>query len=165
MQRVALSMVCGLLIPLSACGTGQVAQGAAAGPSHPWQNAERTMGHQPPTTIMEHRFECGHSGAIRLRWRSDRNRDDGSIRNRGAVTISELDWNGRQPGPVEIEQMRLALAPFSMPRSASVSCEGNQNRLILEFWDAHDGVRRVAIRMDAGGFRLEPPPSDGIVSE
>jgi len=84
---------------------------------------------------------------------------------RGGAFVSELNWNGRRPTANEQQSIDAAVAPYSVPRSVGLSCEGDQHRVVLEFWDAHEGVRRLAIRMDAEGFRLEPPPSDGAVPE
>ena len=158
MQRVAVTLLLGVIgiLSLSGCANVQPLPLRQIPDSQPWIHAEPMLGHNPWRHDVTHTFECVTAGMVTVSL---------SRTSNGGVEILDLRWNSRRPTTDESSLINSDISAFSQLRSVSLTCGGNRNLLLFEFWDAHEGVRRLAIRMDAEGFRLESPPPDGDVPE
>ncbi len=176
MQRkslIALRFVIGTaLLSFQGCASAQDVSVRQVGPSSGqaqcapndvpciWSHQDDDQPYHPYTQTQTYRYECSPPGRpsdrVSLEWRTIVVPSNGRDPPR-ALEVTRLDWNGRSPTADELAALNAALRPYFTPRSASLFCGRDDNLLTLEMWEVRNGAARIAIAMDAQGFRLVPP--------
>lgn len=151
MQRMSLLAAGAAILSFAATGC------AAQTPPPAYPEVIETLAHQPSIIRVQHEFFCLEGNEVRVEW--GRRLPTAARREAGygGAEVMSLEWAGRRASAEELAAINAVVAPYMTPRGSSIACRSDRNVMTLEFWELHNGETRVAIEMDAAGFRPTTP--------